>query len=53
MKPYILKLTDQEKADLQVLAQEMGMSVEEFVNYALAQALEENSTGVFAGEDSE
>ena len=49
MRPYILNLTDEEKADLQRIANELGMSVNELVNVALAEAVAENSAGVYDG----
>jgi antitoxin component of RelBE/YafQ-DinJ toxin-antitoxin module len=49
-KPYILNLTDEEKADLQKIADELGMSLSELVNIALADALAADITGVYINE---
>ena len=50
-RPFELVLTEQEKAELQELSVLLGMSVSELVNYALAKALENDATGVFAGDE--
>jgi predicted HicB family RNase H-like nuclease len=47
MIPYILNLTDEEKADLQEAAEALGISLNELVNMALAEAVQENSAGVY------
>lgn len=47
MRPYILNLTDEEKADLQEVAEALGISLNELVNMALAEAVQENSAGVY------
>jgi hypothetical protein len=49
-KPYILNLTDEEKADLKKIADELGMSLNELVNIALADALAADVTGVYINE---
>ncbi len=43
-KPFIFNLTPEEKYYLEQAAARRGMSVEEFVNVALAEALLENQT---------
>ena len=43
-KPFIFNLTPEEKYQLEQAAARRGMSVEEFVNVALAEALLENQT---------
>jgi hypothetical protein len=50
VKPYILNLTEEEKADLQKIANELGMSLNELVNVALADALAADITGVYINE---
>jgi antitoxin component of RelBE/YafQ-DinJ toxin-antitoxin module len=50
VKPYILNLTEEEKADLQKIANELGMSLSELVNIALADALAADVTGVYVDE---
>lgn len=47
MKPYILNLTEEERADLQEAAEALGISLNELVNMALAEAVQENSAGVY------
>jgi len=49
-KPYILNLTDEEKAELQKIADELGMSLNELINVALADALAADITGVYIDE---
>ncbi len=46
-RPYILNLTDEEKADLQKAAEALGVSLNELVNMALAEAVQENTAGVY------
>ncbi len=46
-RPYILNLTDEEKADLQEAAEALGVSLNELVNMALAEAVQENTAGVY------
>jgi hypothetical protein len=46
-KPYILNLTDEEKAELVELANSLGISLTELINMALAEAVQENSAGVY------
>lgn len=46
-RPFSLNLTEQEKQELMQAALKKGMSIEEFVNYALAEMLEHNATGVY------
>jgi len=46
-KSYIFNLTDEEKADLQEAAAALGISLNELVNMALAEAVQENSAGVY------
>lgn len=46
-RPFSLNLTEQEKQELMQAALKRGMSMEEFVNYALAELLEHNATGVY------
>ena len=46
-RPYILNLTDEEKADLQEVAEALGVSLNELVNMALAEAVQENTAGVY------
>jgi hypothetical protein len=50
-RPYILNLTDQEKAEIQETAILMGMSMEEFINFALSSLLEDDDTGVWSGDE--
>lgn len=50
-RPFELVLSEEEKQELQELAMAMGMSVSELVNYALYKALENDATGVYAGEE--
>lgn len=47
MKPYILNLTEEEKQELQQIAMSLGFSMEELINFALGEMLEEDSTGVY------
>ena len=47
MRPYILNLTDEEKAELEDVAEALGISLNELVNMALAEAVQENSAGVY------
>jgi hypothetical protein len=49
-KSYILNLSDSEKVTLQELADELGMSLNELVNVALAEALAADVTGVYVDE---
>jgi predicted HicB family RNase H-like nuclease len=46
-RPYILNLTDEEKAELVEVAEVLGISLNELVNIALAEAVQENSAGVY------
>jgi len=46
-RPYILNLTDEEKAELVEVAEALGISLNELVNIALAEAVQENSAGVY------
>lgn len=43
-KPFIFNLTPEERSDLEYLASLQGISVEEYINIALAEALLENKT---------
>ena len=45
-KPYILNMTEEEKAHLQWLANKLGLSIEEVVTQSIIEALEQNRTGV-------
>ena len=45
-KSYIFNLSDEEKVTLQELADELGVSLNELVNVALAEALAADATGV-------
>ena len=45
-KPYILSITEEEKAHLQWLANTLGISIEEVITQSIIEALEENRTGV-------
>lgn len=49
-RPYILNLSDEEKIALQELADELGFSLNELVNVALAEALAADTTGVHVDE---
>jgi hypothetical protein len=52
MRRYELRITDQEKIDLQTLAEELGISLNELVTQALYEALQTDATGVyFAGDE--
>ena len=50
-RPFELVLSEEEKQELQELAMAMGMSVSELVSHALYKALENDATGVYAGEE--
>lgn len=51
-KPYILSMTEEEKAHLQWLANTLGISLEEVITQSIIEALEQNRTGVYdAGND--
>lgn len=43
-KPYILNLSEEEKQAWMQAAAKKGMSMEEFANYAIAEALLHNQT---------
>lgn len=47
MKQFILNLTEEEKADLQYLANLLGISMEEVITKSIMEALEQNRTGVY------
>ena len=46
-RPFSFSLTESEKMALIQAAENRGMSVQEYVNYALSVALEHNATGVY------
>lgn len=47
MKQFILNLSDDERKNLQWLADSLGLSMEEVVTQSIIEALEQNRTGVY------
>lgn len=46
-KPFSFKITEEEKQQWSEIAVSMGISLEQLINIAIAEALEHDSTGVY------
>ena len=47
MRQFIVNLTEDEKRNLQWLAETLGLSMEEVLTQSIMKALEQNRTGVY------
>ena len=53
MKQFILNLSEEERMQLEWLANTLGISIEEVVTQSIIEALEQNRTGVYDASSDE